>query len=195
MDRKREILYWLIFPLGTAILLAVTSSQYASSRFEPHFSMGIYQIGGGANIGDPAHDSFIYGIAWVTNVGSPSVVRNWTLCVRVEGDMTYCADRLVKLTGTPGQLVGAGGEVLGLAQEDFLPDKAVQSPLPQGGEVTGYVFGVMHGLTIGELERAKCVVIVKCEDIKGKQYVAEQPVGVKPWSPLRAPGMRDVPSK
>jgi hypothetical protein len=65
------------------------------------------------------------------------------------------------------------GEVpIYLPAKNYLPIKAVEQPIPTGGETYGWLWGCARGLSLSEIDNPASKIILPFTDFKGRPYTA-----------------------
>lgn len=124
-------------------------------------------------------------VARIINSGSPTVVRNYQLSIRIPGrpEMRMMPSRALNtLTG-----VGADGSRSAYRIEDDLNVKTAEQPIPTGGGANGYLLFIFDNLSPAELNNAAMALFY--EDIN-QQYKVDftfEPGSLS--APLVVPGV------
>jgi len=111
--------------------------------------------------------------ALITNTGAPSVAESFELYVTLlDGRKIYLP---ISVPPTALSLsFGKGAELIFKAQ-DFLPEKALSTPIPRGGAVSGFLQGYLigTGVTRADVDRNGTYVTFSFADAWGKRSTAE----------------------
>jgi hypothetical protein len=129
-------------------------------------------------------DTGIFVFATIKNIGAPSVVVNWNLVVHMPGKAPVKAAK--RLLPTTMRL----DKQSMMYAEDALYNKAVNSPVPTGGQISGVLLFVLEGVTRDECWKQGTILILEFQDVLNTKSEASVTLtGSK--DPFRyLPGMR-----
>jgi hypothetical protein len=126
--------------------------------------------------------------ATVSNLGMPSIVRKWTLNIKLpDGQMITPEPNVVPMRITADSPSGQPMEIYG---EDALHNKGM-TPIPQGGAITGILLYVVRNFPREQIYQDGTLVILGFEDVVGKKSEATLRLGphrAKNW--MYFPGMK-----
>jgi hypothetical protein len=111
----------------------------------------------------------------IKNTGIPSIVDNYRLTVRRNGQTHNCSIQALpdeKSSVSFGFAIASSGPPLTLRQRDFIYEKATTRPIPTGSLERGWLFSLVPGLDFGTLSQSMegTIIELSCRDILGKQY-------------------------
>jgi hypothetical protein len=110
----------------------------------------------------------------VVNHGAPSVVSLDKVSVVTRNGNQFLAKMMIP-TGKDVLLSGAQGNPnVILHANDHFPERAMNSPTPQGGATVGWIMFVIPEISQQELEAPGTQVVVECSDVNGKSTSAER---------------------
>lgn len=107
----------------------------------------------------------------VTNLGSPSTVKNWNLAITINS-------KKQAIKGTPNyfegsQTIGKGQPGISptiLHSADLLIEKTANNPIPSGGAASGFLVFTVDGISHKQLTSGDSSVLLSFSDVTGKQY-------------------------
>jgi hypothetical protein len=147
-------------------------------------------------MGTPAsqpNDTTVQVVASITNLGQPTVVKNWTLRVkapnaeRIEG-----VGRFI-VPNKPVVLRLASGETRRFSPNDALYNKGIAAPIQTGGEITGLILFDLKNTGQQDVWREGTVVELGFQDATGNSYLASREVNSGGDTPAQYyPGMTPV---
>jgi hypothetical protein len=140
---------------------------------QPLFHTEIADMMYGPFPGSPNTDAILIVTASITNTGAPSIADHMGLTVNVGGvDMNV----VPVLPARDKEFINGHGHSVIILSSDFLPRKATDQPIPRGGEVYGYVQGVLKGVSLEKARQPSTVVKLHFFDVNGKRYETQTPL-------------------
>jgi hypothetical protein len=128
-----------------------------------------------APLGKNDVDCLVTIVADISNSGAPSVARAMSLTIvlnsgkTVEGHLTPPPVGVTTLYS--GKAKASPAETF--PEADFLPRKALDHPIPTGGEAVGFLQFVVQGATRNQVFEKGVTVRLSFKDFMGKESVAE----------------------
>jgi len=139
-----------------------------NSERTPNFTGEIESISS-APSGTNNQDSIIFIFARVRNTGSPSVADHWNATVVLKsGKILELKD--IVIPKHPVIFRMPSGMRMSLSFDDYLPIKAVNHPIPTGGECDGFFWGLAQGAAQQEVMDVGAIAKLNFSDVTGKAY-------------------------
>ncbi len=120
-----------------------------------------------APAGPKNSNSIVTLFATIKNTGAPSIADSMLVTIKMTNG------RKVQLTplGVPRKELTLSGKPnepnVVFQREDYLPEKAISNPIPTGGAVQGFVWGVALGAEQREVINKGTIIVISFKDIQG----------------------------
>jgi hypothetical protein len=123
-----------------------------------------------APVGENDRDCMVMISTVIVNTGAPSIVTDIDIFIKMD-------DRELKGEAfplAPGPVTMSGQLTLQAKQEDYLPRKAIEHIIANGGGIQGFHIVVVRNATQDEICKAGTIVILRFKDVVGKLYSFQQ---------------------
>lgn len=163
-------------------------------------ALRIHVYGGGINawaqdsVIDPSTTS-VWMLLGIANTGTPTIIRNWQLAVRIPGKGSFQAETTFNKGGFRFYDPTSRKETAAYAPEDFLPEKTM-IPVPTGSETTGWISGLVKHLPFSSITPGN--IEVRFQDAGDNQYFKSIEFTAGPpkdGKRIQVPGMRNPDQK
>lgn len=162
------------------------SPASAPSQSAPTLSGRIEQVNGGdALIAGKHIGSSVALVVSISNVGTPSIAREFRLIVETAGKEPF----LAAPQHFGDKLILGGSPTVTIYGKDALYEKASLTPIPNGGEVRGVLFFIIKDIKASEIFRDGVILKIIFKDVTGKEYEISRPSSGRIVDPTYAPGI------
>ena len=138
-----------------------------------------------------------FATAHVTNAGSPSIAEGWSMEAVLTDGRVFRANAMYMNPNYPAHLSPLVGGERTIAQSDALYLKTMK-PIERGMLVRGilaFPFSRFDQKLFQDMQRAGTRFVLRCNDVNGKEVVAENTFTGVPQSLDYYPGVLPVPAK